>query len=98
MVIIDCPQCVGSGECRQCYTPCGERCEYCGGDGGIEVQLSGLRTLAHNLAAAGGLCASWWSGWKHGSWEFGCRTSDDDDNPEPYPGHALEPTPTPSAK
>jgi len=57
-----------------------------------------LRNIAHNLAVAGGMCASWWSGWKHGSWEFGCRTSDDDDNPEPYPGHALEPTPTPSAK
>ena len=54
-------------------------CRYCGGDGVDVFDRSSLFTLAHNLAIAGGLCASWVLGSNHGypdecgwDWRPGC--------------------------
>lgn len=44
------------------------RCDCCNGDGCYEVDDPSLATLAHNLAVAGGLCASF---------NLGCRYADD---------------------
>ena len=64
-----------------CEVTSGRPCFEC-----MTVARNRLRTLAHNLAISAALCASWWRGWMFGSWEFGCRTCDDDENPEWLPG------------
>lgn len=59
-----CETCRGTGEVEAGFGDCAGR-EYCGecsGHGEVAHDLSWLATLAHNLAIAGGLCATYWDG------------------------------------
>jgi hypothetical protein len=77
----ECEGCLnGNGEPRNAYDD--GRCMECDGTDTIvlELDLSPLATLAHNLAIGAALCASWLQGthsmmaklWSHEVWEPGC--------------------------
>lgn len=71
-LFVDCPR----------LDQCGDHCHECDGAGEIAIDLSDLATLAHNLAIAAALCASFEMGrdagpdrhqaWKTAWWRPGC--------------------------